>query len=206
MDMDKRYIKKLIGSGAAILEVGSYNGKDGAELAEICETEVHCFEPNPASYEIMKLLRNPALVLWNYAVTAHDGFTILNLSNHPQSDTIKRPKLHKKIWPKIKYKDEIKVKCTTLDSWNFHVRNDKPIDFIWCDVNGSEDAFLVGARNTLAVTKYLYIEFCVVELFDRALDKNRMVKSLPGFELMGEYNVGPSYGNLLFRNIKLTSE
>src|SRR5436190_1251094 len=198
--ISKQYIKQLIGTGATILDVGSYNGKDAAELAAICETEVHAFEPNPASYEIMKFLNNDKLILWNYAVCAHNGFTILNLSNHPQSDTIKRPKLHKKIWPGIKYKDEVKVKCTTLDKWNFHARQDKPIDFIWVDVNGAEVAFLMGASKTLAVTKFLYIEYCIIELFDKALDKQRMLKALPGFEQIGDYVEGPSYGNLLLKN------
>lgn len=199
-DISKHYIKQLIGTGATILDIGSYNGKDAAELAEICETEVHCFEPNPASYEIMKLLANDKLILWNYAVCAYNGFATLNLSNHPQSDTIKTPKLHKKIWPEIEYYDRVKVKCTTLDAWNHHVRKDEPIDFCWVDINGAEGDFLLGAAQTLNITKYLYIEFCVKELFAKALNKEAMIKALPGFEMIGEYNTGPSYGNLLFKN------
>ena len=131
MDINKQDILTLIGKGARIIEVGSYNGKDGAELAEICETDVHCFEPNPASYERMKFLGNDRLILWNYAVCAHNGYTVLNLSNHPQSDTIKTPKLHKKMFPDVKYKDTAKVKATTLDSWNYSVRKGEPVDFLW---------------------------------------------------------------------------
>lgn len=204
-DISKEYIKELIGTGGVILDIGSFNGKDAQELATVCETEVHAFEPNPASYEIMKLLADDRLILWNYAVCAHNGFTILNLSNHPQSDTIKRPKLHKKIWPKIKYKDDIKVKCCTLDSWYVSVLKDKIISFIWADVNGAEDALLLGGAYALSKTRYIYIEFCVRELFERALNKERLIKALPGFELMGEYNIGPSYGNLLFRNKNLSN-
>jgi len=204
MDINKQDILTLIGKGAVILEIGSFNGKDAAELAEVCETEVHAFEPNPASFEIMKLLANDKLVLWNYAVCAHNGYTVLNLSNHPQSDTIKTPKLHKKLFPDVKYKDDVKVKATTLDSWNYSVRKGEPVSFIWCDVNGAEADFILGANQTLCKTKYLYIEFCEKELFAKALNRANMIKALPGFEVIGEYNFMGSFGNLLFRNKSLT--
>lgn len=200
MDIDKKYIKELIGTGAVILDIGSYNGADAAELAEICETEVHCFEPNPASYEIMKFLNNDKLILWNYAVCAHNGSTILNLSNHPQSDTLKTPKLHTKLFPDVEYKDKIQVKCTTLDNWNWRVRKCEPISFIWCDVNGAEGDFLLGASQTLMITKLLYIEFCQKELFAKCLNREQMIKALPGFECIGEYNFMGNFGNLLFKN------
>ena len=206
MDINKQDILTLIGKGARIIEVGSYNGKDGAELAEICETDVHCFEPNPASYERMKFLGNDRLILWNYAVCAHNGYTVLNLSNHPQSDTIKTPKLHKKMFPDVKYKDTAKVKATTLDSWNYSVRKGEPVDFLWVDVNGSEADFILGANQTLNKTKYLYIEFCEKELFAKALNREQMVKALPGFEVIGEYNFLGSYGNLLFKNKTIADE
>ena len=200
MDIDKKFILSLIGEGASILEIGSYNGKDGAELAEICETTIHCFEPNPASYEIMKFLNNDKLILWNYAVCAHNGFAKLNLSNHPQSDSIKTPKLYKTLFPHVRYRDVVEVKATTLDRWNSKVRNGEPVDFIWCDVNGAEADFILGAARTLNKTKFLYIEFCEKELFAKSLNRENMKKALQGFECIGEYNFLGSYGNLLFRN------
>jgi len=199
-DISKEYIKELIGVGASIIEIGSYDAKDGAELAEICDTKVHCFEPNPASYEIMKFLNNDRLILWNYAVCSHNGFTKMNLSNHPQSDTIKTPKLHKKLFPGVIYNDVIEVRTTTLDRWNYAIRGGDQVDFIWCDVNGAEADFILGAHKTLSKTRYLYIEFCEKELFAKALNREQMKKALPGFEVIGEYNFLGSYGNLLFRN------
>lgn len=202
-DISKTYIKELIGTGAVILDIGSYNGADAQELATICETTVHCFEPNPASYEIMKLLCDDRLTLWNYAVCAHNGYTVLNLSNHPQSDSIKKPKLHKKIFKKVKYKGDILVKCTTLDSWNRSVRNMEPVDFCWIDTNGAEDTVLLGGAQTLAKTKYLYIEYCEVELFEKSLNRERTIKALPGFEVIGDYGFQGNFGNLLLKNKNL---
>ena len=203
-DISKHYIKELIGPGATILEIGSFDGKDAFELSEVCETVVDSFECNPASYllicEKIKSTQNNNVRIWNYAVTGHDGYIMLNLSNHPQSDSLKNPVLHKKIWPDIKFTDKVKVKCLTLDSWNWRFRQRKPIDFIWCDVNGAEDAFMIGAFQTLPKTRYLYIEYCEVELYQKAFSKAEIQKALPGFEVIGEYNVGPSYGNLLLKN------
>jgi FkbM family methyltransferase len=199
-DITKHEIKDLIGTGGIILDIGSYNAKDAVELAEICETSVHCFEPNPASYEIMKFLNNDSLILWNYAVCAHNGTTVLNLSNHPQSDTIKRPKKHLKLFPKVKYKDTVTVKATTLDSWYVSVLKDQIIDFIWADVNGAEDALLLGGSHALSRTRFLYIEYCETELYERALNKQRILKALPGFDEIGDYNFAGNFGNILLRN------
>jgi FkbM family methyltransferase len=204
-DITKQEIKDLIGTGGVILDIGSFNGRDAVELAEVCETTVHAFEPNPASYEIMKFLNNDSLILWNYAVCAHNGTTVLNLSNHPQSDTIKRPKKHLKLFPKVKYKDTVTVKATTLDSWYVSVLKDQIISFAWIDVNGAEDALLLGGGHALSRTRYIYIEYCEKELFERALNRERMIKALPGFEVIGDYNFLGAYGNLLFRNKNLNN-
>jgi FkbM family methyltransferase len=206
-DITKQEIKDLIGTGGIILEIGSYNGADAQGMADACEPrELHCFEANPASAEILKLLCDDRLTIWNYAVCAHNGTTVLNLSNHPQSDTIKRPKKHLKLFPKVKYKDTVTVKATTLDSWYVSVLKDEIISFAWIDVNGAEDALLLGGAHALSRTRYIYIEYCEKELFERALNRERMIKALPGFEVIGDYNFLGAYGNLLFRNKTLTND
>ena len=200
-DISKEYIRDLIGTNARILEIGCFNGKDSVELAEICDSEVHCFEPNPITFQGLKDLKHDLLILWNYAVCAHNGTTILNLSsNHPQSDTIKEPKLHKKIFKDVKFKKQITVKATTLDAWNHSVREREGLDFIWCDVNGAEADVIIGGSYTLAKTKYLYIEYCEKELFAKAMNRKQMIHALPGFEVIGDYNFQGNYGNLLFKN------
>lgn len=203
MDISKNYIQSLIGNGASILEIGSYNGKDGAELAAACKTMVHCFEPNLASVELIKALENNDLMIWPYAVGSSNGVALINVSNHPASDTLKVPKKHKKIFPNVKYKKVAKINITTLDKWNHTVRNNDPVDFIWCDVNGSEADVILGGAKTLSVTKYLYIEFCEVELFENAMNREQTKRALPGFEVIGEYNFEGNYGNLLFKNKNL---
>ena len=202
LPISKNYIASLIPKGAAILDVGSFDGRDAIELANACQTEVHCFEPYPASFEAIKLQRDPRLTAWPYALASYHGNGWLTVAKgHAQSNTIKQPLIHRKVWPSIKFHNhQIAIKVTTLDLWNEKIRNGAPVDFIWCDVNGAEEHFILGGVQTLAKTKYLYSEFCVKELFDKAMDKERFCKALPGFELIGEFNVGKNFGNLLFKN------
>lgn len=195
-DVSKNYIASLIPKGAKVLDIGSFDGKDALELADACNTMVDCFEPNPEAYG---RITDDRLIIWPYAIGAFHGKIQMNVSNHPQSNTIREPKLHKKIFPDVIYTDKITVNITTLDLWNHRVNYNGPIDLIWCDVNGAEADFLKGAAQTLKITDYLYIEYCEKELFSKCLNKAQMIKALPGFEVMGEYNVGPSYGNLLFK-------
>lgn len=205
-DITKQEIRDLIGENAVILDIGCYDGTDAAELSEVCNSDVHCFECSPVAIEKFKAKgHSDRLTLWPYAVTSHHGFCVLNQSHSDKREkqsasSLVEPKKHKKIWPDVTFKEKIKVSCTTLDSWHFIALKDKPIDFIWCDVNGAESQFILGGVRALAKTKYLYIEFCEVELFERALNKERMKKALPGFEEVGVYNLGANFGNMLLRN------
>lgn len=204
-DITKQEIKELIGTGGMILDVGAFNGRDAAELAEVCETDVHAFEPYPASYEAIKLLHNPRLTIWTYALGGFNGTVPMHIAKgHVQSNSIRVPKKHKKIWPDIKFESKTNIKITMLDSWFRAWQAQNPdctkIDLIWLDVNGSEADFLIGAAKTLTVTRYIYIEYCEVELYEKAMNREQTIKALSGFEMVGDYNFGGNYGNLLFKN------
>jgi len=199
--ISKKYISSLIPKGSCILDIGSFDGKDAQELATLCKSNVHCFEPTSGSYEGLKKLEDSRLFLWPYAVGSFNGTTVINLSpNHPQSNTLKSFAGHKKAFPNINFEGTEQINVITLDSWNISFRKSAPVDFIWCDVNGSEADFLIGASHTLTRTLYLYIEFCIKPLFDKSLSRDQIEKALPGFEVIGEYSVGENYGNLLMKN------
>lgn len=205
MDISKSYISSLIPQNSMIIDVGAYNGKDSDELSKACNSNVHSFEPYPASFEAIKLLHNERIIQWPYALGGFSGIIPMYIAKgHVQSNSIREPKKHKKVWPDIKFRGKVNIKITTLDSWfrswQKHDPECKGIDLAWVDTNGSEADFIFGGVETLKVTKYIYLEFCAVKLYDGAMDKEQTIKMLPGFELMGEYNVGPSYGNLLMKN------
>ncbi len=204
-DITKQEIKELIGTGGMILDVGTFNGKDAAELSEVCETVVHAFEPYMASYEAIKLLHKPDIIIWPYALGGFNGTVPMHIARgHVQSNSIRVPKKHKKIWPDIKFKSKVNIKITMLDAWFMAWQKEDPscdhIDFIWLDVNGSEADFLIGAAKTLTLTRYIYIEYCEVELYEKAMNREATIKALSGFEVVGDYNFSGNYGNLLFKN------
>ena len=199
--ISKTYISSLIPKGASILDIGSFDGKDAQELATACQSNVHCFEPTKEGYGRLVNLEDSRLFLWPYAIGAFHGSTVINLSpNHPQSSSLKEPTGHKKSFPNIIFEGTETINVTTLDKWNMSARKGVPVDFIWCDVNGSEADFLIGAARTLQHTSYLYIEFCVKPLFKKQMKKHEIIMALPGFDVMGEYSVGENYGNLLLKN------
>lgn len=104
------------------------------------------------------------------------------------------------LWPEIKFKGITTVDITTLDRWNKKAGKLNIIDLIWADVNGAEAEFILGAGNTLGRTKYLYIEYCIKQLFDKSMNREQTIKALPGFEVLGDYEVGTNYGNLFLKN------
>jgi FkbM family methyltransferase len=205
IEISKTYISSLIPKNSMILDVGAYNGRDAAELSEACSSDIHVFEPYPASYESIKLLHNPRLILWPYALGGFKGKIPMHIAKgHVQSNSIREPKKHKKIWPDIKFRGKVDIQIIMLDDWFRAWQNENPdckgIDLAWVDVNGSEADFIFGGMKTLAVTKYIYIEYCAIQLYDGAMNKEQTMKMLSGFELMGEYNAGPSYGNIFLKN------
>jgi len=200
--IDKNYIASLVGENPVIIEIGSYDGKDAQGLADACKSEIYCFEPLRANIEKIRALNDDRLIIFPYAVTCFEGRTVMAVpTSHPQSSSLKEPKQHLKIWPDIVYNESETVNCTTLDRWHEKVNNNCLIDFIWCDVNGSESDLILGAPKALSLTKYLYIEYCKKMLFKKCLSREQVLKALPGFEAIGDYNVGDNYGNVLLKNI-----
>lgn len=162
---------------------------------------MHCFEPSAHGFAKLQALEDKRLFLWKYAVSNYKGVATLTVApDHQQSNTISTPTKHLKAFPEVRYNGTERVNVTRLDDWNLSVRLNKPVDLIWCDVNGSEGNFIAGAAATLSRTKYLYIEFCIERLFAKSLNRYQIETALPGFEVVGEYSVGPNYGNLLMKN------
>lgn len=196
-----RKIDFNIPQGATILDIGSFDGKDAAELAELFNTDVHCFEP--VNHKMIEAMGNDRLFVWPFAVGNHEGgfARIYNAPTHPQSASIKMPKLHTKIFPNIKFNSFETVKIITLDKWAARMNIDN-IDLIWCDVNGSEGDVIAGGRETLKRTHYLFIEFEEVELFAGALNRADICSLLPDWKVLGEYSFEGNYGNLHLENTK----
>lgn len=223
--MNKQDLKKLINKeNPLVLDIGCYNGKDSMELSYVLGCEVHCFEPDPLSQDLFEQTHagNKDLILYKCAVSNIDGEIDFHQSNHPQSNSIREPKLHVDVFPGVKFDEVIKVQSIKLDTWlrNFQLfdagrkwmassKHDVIIDFIWADVNGAEKDLILGGLNALAKTRFLYIEVAQKELYkgqsiyDRFNDKTWITEMLPDFRRVSTHNWGESFGNVLLQNIKL---
>lgn len=230
MDLSKKEIKALIEKDRppfaseyrVILDIGAYDGSDALELAQEFEgkCEIHCFEADKRSSELFVAINetevyNRSLHLWPIAIGAEDWTKITlhksdsttrrhydDQKSWSASSSIRKPKTHLEIFPDVSFNEFEEVDVCTLDMWAwFHDFN--IIDFIWCDVNGAEGDVVRGAKNVLAMTRYLYIEFSDKELYEGQLSKKELLDLLPDFEEIGVYNFEGNFGNSLLKNKKL---
>lgn len=220
-DLSKTQIAKLIKSdNPLILDVGCYDGRDGAGIAvHFDRCEVHCFEADPRSaYLFMRLYgQNKKLHLHQYALTDVDGEVEFYQSDSKTrrhfetqtswsaSSSIRKPKTHLELFTDVYFENKIKVRGMKLDTWFFrdiHLYDPKKkIDFVWCDVNGGEGDFIRGGIHALnEYTKFLYIESSDKELYEGQITKDELLLLLPAFDLIGEYNYAGNFGNLLLKN------
>ncbi len=185
-----------------ILDIGCYDGKDSKQLADVWNTEVHCFEPDPLSQDIFIANHgnDKRLKLYGCALSDVDGEIEFYQSNHPQSNSIKEPLEHLNVFPTIKFDEKITVTSQRLDTWYRHVLRDKTIDFIWADVNGAEHDLIKGGQIALANTRYLYIETAKTELYLNQQHYSFLERDLPDFKILFMDNWGANFGNILLKN------
>lgn len=201
--MNKEDIKKLINRDRPfVLDVGCYDGEDSKELADVLGCDVHCFEPDPLSQDLFRVKHenDHRLHLYPYALTNIDGTMYFFQSNHPQSNSIREPKEHLNIFPGVIFDEVTKVKSMRLDTWH---QDHKTIDFIWADVNGSEEDFILGGLKALAHTRYLYIEASKKELYVGQKHYSFLDKLLPDFKMQFMDNWGDNFGNILLKNVRI---
>ena len=102
------------------------------------------------------------------------------------SGSTKKPTLHLDYYPFVSFKDKVKVKSKKLDTF-VSEENISCIDFLFVDVNGGEQQFIDGAKNTLQnKVTYLYIECAPVttELYDGQLTQEQIIDRLPQYKFL----------------------
>jgi len=221
-ELSKYKIAKLmytIDDAPIILEIGSYDGKDTQQLARIPYSSVICFEADERIYDSFnnRVGTVSNIFLKKLALGNVDGEVDFYLSDSDTrrhdnknfwsaSSSMKEPNFHLELFKDVYFKEKTKVKSEKLDTWyNEHIRPlDRNISFIWCDINGAEEDFILGGIDTLQNhTRYLYIEFSDKELYKGQITKDRILELLPNFELIGIYNFPKdlgNFGNLLLKN------
>ena len=215
-ELSKKEIKKLINKdNPIIIEVGAYDGADSRELNKLYEHAIcFCFEADPRSQKLfIKMNSRNTLILEKYAVGSIDGEVDFytsdsdtrrhkhNTHSWSASSSLKKPKTHLQLFKDVQFKDCIKVNSIKLDTWYRENIVKDIVDFIWVDINGAEEDFILGASKTLKEkTRFLYIEFSDKELYENQITKDKMLELLPDFELLSIHNFKGNFGNLLLKN------
>lgn len=177
--------EKFSDSGSKLfLEFGAHNS-DNDWLAQIPGAMVHVLEPD---------LRNqppprPNVVVHQKAIGDHDGHASIVLSQRKWGETwthsssIKQPFNHLLRYP-VTFGEAVPVVVQTLDSFCEEQRLDGVIDFIWSDIEGAEGDMILGGRQTLKRTRYLFTEFSDDELYKDQVTLREILEMLPQFKVI----------------------
>lgn len=206
-----------------VIEIGACDGyHSNLILQEIKSKDrpfiFHCLEPNTDLHpQILSnihghLMFNAGVIgVFPHAVGASEGETTFHVSygqkisafgevldHYYGSSSILKPKQVLENYPQMKFKEE-KVFITTLDGHlaKYDLSN-KPIDFIWMDVQGAELAVFSGAANALKNVRYIYTEYSNNEDYEGQGNLNDILTALRGFEVVEDYG-----GDVLLKNVNL---
>jgi FkbM family methyltransferase len=186
----KRLFKQ---SNPVIVEIGANDGQHTKWFKQhFPRAQIHCFEPDSRAVERFKQNTKDLsdVSLYQVALSDKDGYIDFypSISRKQEgekkpwdaSGSIKRPTQHITLHPDIDFGEPIKIQTTTLDSWCLS-SGIKNINLIWMDVQGAEMDVFSGAKESLAITEWLYTEYSVIPLYDGAPSLYQILRKLNTF-------------------------
>lgn len=189
-----------------IFEIGANNGDDSVKLLnEFVNPIYHGFEPDKEVFNILEQRLssfNGKIYLTCAAVSDFSGEAEFYVANNTYSSSLKKPVLHKEIYPSVLFDKKTIVKTITLDQYASD-NNISYCDLAWIDVQGAEDLVIKGGTEFFKNTKYIYTEFSNVELYEKALNQFGIIELLPYFKMVAVIPEAPSYGNVLLENTRM---
>lgn len=165
-----------------ILELGAHVGQDTAWLSQIPGASVHAFEPDPRNSQPER----PNVTVYRMAISDRDGRAPFLLSakgwgrDWSQSSSLHKPKNHLTRYPMVSFGETVQVETRRLDS----VIPPGRVAFIWADVQGAEREIILGGRETLARTRYLFTEFSDDEMYEGQAGLSEILSLLPGWRVL----------------------
>jgi len=210
-DLTAVEVRDMVGESPFIIEIGSNDGFHTAQFIEAMpNAHICCFEFHPGAVEDFQAKRlevNGRINLHSVPISHRFEMRTPDLSGGipdcrspkkpwQQSSTIVGPKEHLQRSPEIIYSKGKQVQCYPLDY--FWDEYQLPVDFIWCDVEGSENLVILGGQKTLPQTRYAIFEFYERELYHRGANLRTLISMLPDFDLIAIYG-----DNALFKNRSL---
>ena len=198
------YFRQFLSDGPVIVEAGSHNGIDTANLARCWPRgRIFGFEPVPilrAQVERqIQGLKNATC--FPFALGQQPGQAELYVSSGQSdgSSSLLRPTGHLQEHPDVSFDETIVVPVVTLDDW---ARSEalEAIDFLWLDLQGGELAALKGAPRLLPTVRVVYSEVLLKPMYDGAplYPEFRSWMEAAGFRVAREEISSADAGNVVF--------
>lgn len=198
------YLPPLI--DPVVVEAGCAQAEDTPRIINLLRGDhwkYYAFEPDPRSAEVfISKITDPRVIFKEAAVGEKEGLADFHLSGpkHVWSSSLRKPKTHLQVSPRISFLTMSNIQVTTLD---IELASEKKIDFLWADIQGCELDMLKGATQILPKISYLYLEYSDEELYEGQALYNELVGFLHDFEAVhkfdGEVAVKHA-GDVLLRN------
>lgn len=190
-----RHLRDLIGQRvpATVLELGANDGwHTRLFLEEFSDPgfRIFAFEPDPRPIRRWTITDPRCRGPIPLAIANQDGTLTFHqsggddgnqswLEDWDLSGSIHKPKGHLQMSPWVTFNRQIDVDCRRLDTWITEIQEPLPIiDLLWADVQGAEGDVILGGRDTLARTRFLYSEFYNTEIYEGQLPLHALLALL----------------------------
>lgn len=206
---EQKTVSALIASlpSPCIVELGAHTGEDEEWLrgAAADPDQVHyvMVEPDPRNCQAIlergPIHRTRRLIIG--AVAEASGFRSFNFSVNltnggRTSGSLRKPSGHLKYFPEIEFPFVGTVAVYTLDEI-FEREWLTKIDLLWVDIQGAENLMIAGGPVALSHTRYLFMEVEKEELYQGEGLRDDLVKLLPAWEVIAEWEF-----NILMQNFE----
>ena len=196
-------IRALVGDSPIMLELRCHAGYDTlAFLAAMPGIRIWSFDFDPRALAAFQaLVQDDRSCLVAAAVSNRDGFAPAYISHGTppgpvivgdwscSSSILPPTPLMVEIYPWLRFDPpRMMVPTVRLDTWleQSNVPKDRPIDFVWADLQGSERFMIEGAPKALERIRYLYLEIGT-GIYEGEADLAGLQSLLPDFDLLADY-------------------
>lgn len=181
-----------------IVELGFCDGETTRELLKELSHKIKRYiavEPVPSLFEQVSKDENlKSVELIHAAISDKEGETELYISsgispvngqNFYASSSIKKPNKVEKVFEGMKFDKPIKVRSVTLDALCEGI---DVIDLLWSDIQGAEKEMILGGKEALKKTRYIFTEVSEGgSYYDGEIGASELMSMLPEFELVEHF-------------------
>jgi FkbM family methyltransferase len=168
---NKEKLLNILPTEPIILEIGAHVGTDTVEFRDLFpKAIIHSFEPLPSNFRrLVNRTKGRDIHCHQLALGTINGKSKFFVSSREGSgsSSLRRPTGHLKIWPKIKFKEEIEVDVRRLEDWLLENSIEK-VDFLWMDSQSTELEILKNSGNILQSVRAIHLEVSLIELYENS--------------------------------------